>query len=98
MDGTPAFFINGRMLNGNLTYENAGSGIMLDRSSTKNLVYANSTFGNVQDGVTIYESSCNAVQGNLIHNNDRDGVKIRNSWNVSVQLPEPAGVEWKSLP
>jgi poly(beta-D-mannuronate) C5 epimerase len=24
------------------------------------------------------------VQGNLIHDNDRDGVKIRNSWNISV--------------
>ncbi|HSF93188.1 MAG TPA: right-handed parallel beta-helix repeat-containing protein, partial [Paracoccaceae bacterium] len=69
---------------GNITYENAGSGIMLDRDSTNTLIYANTSFHNEQDGISFFESSCNIVAANEFYNNKRDGIKVRNSWNVGV--------------
>jgi poly(beta-D-mannuronate) C5 epimerase len=69
---------------GNLSFANRGSGIMLDRSSIGNVVYANTAFGNEQDGVTLFESSCNAIVGNDLVNNRRGGVKIRNSADVTL--------------
>lgn len=80
---------------GNLTFDNAGSGIMLDRDSVGNFVYANSSFGNKNDGVALFESSCNIIASNLVMRNKRDGFKARNSWDVGVfanQLIDNGGV------
>jgi poly(beta-D-mannuronate) C5 epimerase len=69
---------------GNLTFDNVGSGIMLDRDSTNNVLHANSSFKNEQDGITLFESSCNVMTNNHLVANSRDGLKIRNSFDVGV--------------
>ncbi len=74
--------VTGSLLVGNVSFDNAGSGIMMDRRSTANLILANTTIGNAQDGMTLYESPCLLVAANRIEGNRRSGVKIRNSWSV----------------
>jgi hypothetical protein len=69
---------------GNIAFDNAGSGIVLDRNSTNNVVHANSSFRNDQDGVTVFESSCNVLTNNYLANNRRDGLKVRNSIDVGA--------------
>jgi parallel beta-helix repeat protein len=69
---------------GNLTFDNAGSGIMLDRDSVSNVIYANTSFGNQQDGLTFFESSCNLVMANDFFDNKRSGIRLRNSWDVAL--------------
>lgn len=69
---------------GNLSFDNRGSGVMLDRASSGNLVYANTAFGNRQDGITLFESPCNILAANLLLRNGRDGIKSRNSWDIGV--------------
>jgi poly(beta-D-mannuronate) C5 epimerase len=69
---------------GNLSFDNAGSGLMLDRDSVSNVVYANTAFGNRQDGLTFFESSCNLVMANDFFANARSGIRIRNSWDVAL--------------
>jgi poly(beta-D-mannuronate) C5 epimerase len=69
---------------GNLSFDNAGSGIFIDRNSTNNILHANSAFRNTQDGVTVFESSCNVLTRNFLSNNRRDGLKVRNSINVGA--------------
>ncbi|HEY9212780.1 MAG TPA: NosD domain-containing protein [Ancylobacter sp.] len=69
---------------GNLSFENRGSGIMLDRDSIGNVVYANTTFANDQDGITLFESACNTILSNHVVKNRRGGIKIRNSWDIAL--------------
>jgi poly(beta-D-mannuronate) C5 epimerase len=69
---------------GNLSFDNAGSGIMLDRDSVSNVVYANTAFDNRQDGLTFFESSCNLVMANDFFANARSGIRIRNSWDIAL--------------
>lgn len=69
---------------GNISFDNAGSGIMLDRDSVANIVYANTAFDNRQDGLTFFESSCNLVMANDFFANARSGIRIRNSWDVAL--------------
>ncbi|MFM9860889.1 right-handed parallel beta-helix repeat-containing protein [Pseudoxanthobacter sp. M-2] len=69
---------------GNISFDNAGSGIMLDRDSVSNIVYANTAFDNRQDGLTFFESSCNLVMANDFFDNARSGIRIRNSWDVAL--------------
>ncbi|WP_404286310.1 right-handed parallel beta-helix repeat-containing protein [Microvirga sp. RSM25] len=76
--------VDDSLIVGNLLFDNAGSGIVLDRNSTNNILYANSSFRNTQDGVTIFESSCNVLTNNHLAGNRRDGLKIRNSFDVGA--------------
>jgi hypothetical protein len=76
--------VDDSLIVGNLSFDNAGSGIVLDRNSTSNILYANSSFRNTQDGVTIFESSCNVLTNNHLAGNRRDGLKIRNSFDVGA--------------
>lgn len=69
---------------GNISFDNAGSGIVLDRNSTNNVLHANSSFRNAQDGVTVFESSCNVLTNNYLASNRRDGLKVRNSFDVGA--------------
>jgi len=69
---------------GNLSFANTGSGLMMDRYTGRNIIYANTAFDNLADGIAIYESPCNIVSGNHVLDNRRAGVKVRNSWNVGV--------------
>ncbi|WP_332303131.1 right-handed parallel beta-helix repeat-containing protein [Rhizobium sp. GR12] len=69
---------------GNVSHTNTGSGFMIDRNSIDNFIYANVAFDNKQDGLTLFESSCNLAVGNRFFDNKRAGIKIRNSWDVGV--------------
>jgi parallel beta-helix repeat protein len=69
---------------GNLSADNVGSGLVLDRASDDNIIAYNLAFRNAADGLTVYESSCNLVINNSFLDNRRDGVKLRNSWDVMV--------------
>lgn len=76
--------VNHATIVGNLTFENHGSGMMLERQSSDTLVYANTSFSNTQDGLTIYESSCSITAANQFLANQRMGVNIRNSVDVGL--------------
>lgn len=69
---------------GNVSLHNKGSGIMLDRTSVRNIVYANTAVANDGDGLTFYESGCNIAAANDLSRNRRAGVKIRNSADVGM--------------
>lgn len=64
---------------------NAGSGIVLERGSTGNLVAFNTVSDNAGDGVAFYESSDNLGWKNMISRNGRDGIRIRNSNDIRIR-------------
>jgi poly(beta-D-mannuronate) C5 epimerase len=76
--------VDGGRITGNLSFDNAGSGAVVDRNSTNNVLQANSSFRNAQDGVTVFESSCNLLSNNYLAGNKRDGLKVRNSVDVGA--------------
>jgi parallel beta-helix repeat protein len=69
---------------GNLSFDNAGTGVMLDRESRGTVVYANTLIGNKGDGFAALESPCALVSNNRIERNGRTGIKVRNSWDVQI--------------
>ncbi|MCK5858990.1 MAG: right-handed parallel beta-helix repeat-containing protein [Abyssibacter sp.] len=70
----------------NESYDNHGSGIMVDRQSTGNIVAYNKVHGNGSDGITIYESPENLLYANQSIGNQAHGYRVRNS--VGVKLYE----------
>lgn len=74
--------VNDSFIVGNLSFDNYGSGTMLDRSSIGTLVFANTLRGNHGDGMAVFESPCTIVGMNDIGGNNRAGIKVRNSWDV----------------
>lgn len=68
----------------NITHHNSGSGIMLDRQCSRNVIGNNVCYENGQ-GIAIYESSDNIVTNNLIALNKSSGVRIRNSTQITVE-------------
>ena len=57
---------------------------MIDRHSSGTLIYANSAFENVQDGLTIFESGCKIIASNRFFDNGRSGVLVRNSTDIGI--------------
>ncbi len=70
----------------NESYDNTGSGIMVDRQSTGNIVAYNKVHGNGSDGITIYESPDNLLYANQSIGNEAHGYRVRNS--VGIKLYE----------
>ncbi|HEY1078364.1 MAG TPA: mannuronan 5-epimerase AlgG [Fontimonas sp.] len=70
----------------NRAHHNALSGIVIDRSSVRNVVADNTVYANESDGITIYESSDNLIWANHSISNKRHGIRVRNS--VRVRLHE----------
>lgn len=70
---------------GNLSFDNHGTGIMLDRLSYGTVVYANVASYNHGDGFSAMESPCALVDSNQFSKNARSGVKVRNSWDIHVE-------------
>ena len=68
----------------NHSHHNHGSGIMIDRTSSRNIIANNLSEYNEQDGLTFFESQDNITWGNRFVNNKRNGVKIRNSWDIKM--------------
>jgi parallel beta-helix repeat protein len=77
--------VDDSLIVGNVAFSNTGAGLMIERNSTGNIVYANSSFNNGGDGIAIYESPCNLVESNDSFANRNAGIKVRNSWNVLVR-------------
>lgn len=69
----------------NLTEDNNGTGIMIDRSSHDNVIAYNIAQRNKQDGLTFYESANNLSYQNTLIYNGKSGMRIRNSWNIISQ-------------
>ncbi len=76
--------VNDSFVVGNVVFDNHGTGIMIDRISMNNVVYANRVWNNGQEGVALYESPCNIVAGNTAWGNHGDTVKVRNSTDVGI--------------
>lgn len=74
--------VNDSWIVGNLSFDNYGSGTMLDRASSGTLVFANTLRGNHGDGMAVFESPCTIVGMNDVGGNNRAGIKVRNSWDV----------------
>lgn len=70
---------------GNLSFDNAGSGIMLDRLSYGTVIFANDASRNEGDGFSSMESPCALVHSNHFAGNRRTGIKIRNAWDVHLE-------------
>lgn len=68
----------------NRAHANGLSGIVLDRSSVRNVVAENTAFGNASDGYTIYESPDNLLWNNHAVGNRRHGFRVRNSVRVKL--------------
>lgn len=66
----------------NKTSSNTGSGIMIDRNSTKNVIAFNMATYNGGDGIAFYESPHNVSYRNSYSANKGSGVRVRNSWDV----------------
>ena len=89
--------VNAGWIVGNLSFDNNGSGFMLDRQSRDNLVYANVAFGNNQDGLSVYESGCSLIANNRFAKNGRSGLRVRNSTEVGVFQNHLAGNQGAGL-
>lgn len=76
--------VNDSFIVANVSVDNHGSGIMLDRMSLRNTVYANTSVDNGGDGLSFYESGCNLAVANRLTGNRRAGVKVRNSSQVAI--------------
>jgi parallel beta-helix repeat protein len=76
--------VNNSSFVGNLSFDNKGSGFMIDRLSTGTFVYGNTAFGNKQDGLTLFESSCNFIASNHFFKNKSLGIRVRNSQDNGI--------------
>ncbi|MHC8338692.1 mannuronan 5-epimerase AlgG [Pseudomonas sp. HLT2-19-2] len=68
----------------NRAYNNHLSGIVLDRSSINNLLAYNESYKNHSDGITLYESGNNLLWRNRAIDNNRHGIRVRNSTGVRL--------------
>ncbi len=69
------------LIENNEVYDNADHGIMMDRGSNNNNIVNNLVYGNV-DGIAIFQSSFNLIQGNTLRNNTR-GVRINATYDIN---------------
>jgi poly(beta-D-mannuronate) C5 epimerase len=83
--------VNFSTILGNVTFDNHGSGLMIDRFSTGTMIYANTSFENGGDGLTVFESSCKLIASNRLFENKRAGIRVRNSMDVGIFFNEIRG-------
>lgn len=67
----------------NVAHSNQGSGIMLDRECSGNVISGNKVYKNGQ-GIAIYESCSNIVADNMVVQNAKSGIRVRNSVDIDV--------------
>jgi parallel beta-helix repeat protein len=68
-------------IHNNVVYGNAEHGIMLDRGTNNNEITNNEVYNN-RDGVAIFQSSNNLIQGNNLHDNER-GIRINATYDAN---------------
>lgn len=76
--------VNHSWIFGNQSHHNAGTGIMLDRQCSHNVVVDNTVYKNRQ-GIAIYESPKNVAAQNLVAFNADTGIRVRNSTEITLQ-------------
>lgn len=76
--------VNDSFILWNRVERNKLSGIMLDRSSVRNVVAYNDVISNGSDGITIYESPTNLLWNNRSSSNRNHGIRIRNSVDIRL--------------
>ncbi len=74
--------VNDSWIFNNYSHNNKGSGIMLDRSSENNVIAYNISIDNGGDGLVFFESPHNLSYKNKLNNNAKNGIRIRNSWDI----------------
>jgi len=75
----------------NYSHHNKGSGFMIDRTSVNNVLANNISEHNEQDGLTFFESENNVTWGNVFRYNKKNGLRIRNSWDIRMYNDEIYG-------
>ena len=75
----------------NYSHHNVGSGFMIDRTSVNNVIANNLAEHNDQDGLTFFESENNITWGNIFRYNKKNGLRIRNSWDIRMYNDEIYG-------
>lgn len=80
--------VNDSWIFDNHSHDNHGSGIMIDRKSVRNVVARNVSENNGADGLVFFESPDNLSWENKIRNNAKNGIRIRNSWNIRLRGDE----------
>lgn len=68
----------------NRVEHNKLSGIVIDRSSVRNVVAYNDLIENGTDGITIYESPTNLLWNNRASSNNNHGIRVRNSVDIRL--------------
>jgi poly(beta-D-mannuronate) C5 epimerase len=68
----------------NTCIDNTGSGIMLDRHCSGNVIAGNRVGRNGQ-GIAVYESPDNLIDNNIIFMNTKSGIRVRNSTEIVAQ-------------
>lgn len=76
--------VNDSWVFSNNSHDNAGSGIVLDRNCTGNVVEGNTAARNGRDGITFFESSGNVTWGNKAVRNASSGIRVRNSGDIGL--------------
>jgi poly(beta-D-mannuronate) C5 epimerase len=66
----------------NKIHDNAGSGLVLERTCTGNILSGNVSAVNKGDGVSVFESTGNSFWGNRIYKNKSAGIRVRNSKDI----------------
>lgn len=74
--------VNDSWIFDNHSYDNHGSGIMIDRNSRNNIVANNLSENNGADGLVFFESPDNISWNNRLVGNARSGLRVRNSMNI----------------
>lgn len=69
---------------GNISEDNAGSGLMLDRQCSNNVIRKNIFRRNKGDGMAFYESPNNISYENIVAENGGQGIRIRNSDDIKI--------------
>lgn len=77
--------VNDSWIIDNTSYNNGLSGIVIDRSSVRNVVALNKSYRNHSDGITVYESPNTLIWRNLVTANNRHGIRVRNSIDVNLR-------------
>src|SRR5207245_2189657 len=68
----------------NESFDNALSGIVIDRNSVNTVIANNKIYRNGSDGITVYESPMNLIWQNMATSNKRHGIRVRNSTDLRL--------------
>ena len=83
--------IHNTVVSHNVSAANAKAGFFLDKACHDVLIIHNDSFLNKAEGLVLHEVTRVAVVGNRLHNNGRDGIRLRASSAVLLERNDVAG-------